>query len=110
MEEKLVVDEAEQKLDKLEGEIVEDSDDVCLIFEEDLQSKVHDTLARHASFWRESSASDFAISIVENGYIPQMWDNPQNYEERNNGSYRDERVWANEAVIKLLRAKLVSGW
>ena len=84
IEEKLVVEEAEEKLDKLEGIIAEDKDDVCLMFEEeeDIESKVHDTLARHAKFWRESGASNFAVSVVENGY------NPQSYEERNNGSYR----------------------
>ena len=44
-EEKLVVDEAERKLDKLEGFIGRDEEDVCLIFEEDeeLEFKVHDT-------------------------------------------------------------------
>ena len=47
------------------------------------------------------------MSVVENGYVPQMWENPQNYEEKNNGSYREEKVWANEAVFKLARAKLV---
>ena len=75
--------------------------------DEDLENKVHDTLARHASFWRESGASNFAVSVVENGYVPQMWENPQEYEEKNNGSYREEKSWANEAVSKLVRAKLV---
>ena len=72
IEEKLVVEEAEEKLDKLEGVLVEDKDDVCLMFEEeeDIESKVHDTLARHAEFWRESGANEFAISVVENGYVP----------------------------------------
>ena len=61
----------------------------------------------HARFWRESGASSFAISVVENGYVPQMWENPQEYEEKNNGSYREEKSWANEAVVKLARARLV---
>ena len=109
VDEKLVVDEAEKRLDELEGVIVEEKEDVCLIFEEeeDLDNKVHDTLARHARFWRDSGATDFAVSVVENGYVPQMWENPQNYEEKNNGSYREEKVWANEAVFKLAKAKLV---
>ena len=51
--------------------------------------------------------SNFAISVVENGYVPQMWENPQGYEEKNNGSYRDEKSWANEAVASLDRAKLI---
>ena len=89
--------------------MAEDSGDVCLMFEEDedLENKVHDTLARHASFWRESGASNFAVSVVENRYVPQMWENPQEYEEKNNGSYQEEKSWANEAVCKFVRAKLV---
>ena len=108
-DEKLVVDAAEKKLEDLVGVLAEDSGDVCLMFEEDedLENKVHDTLARHASFWRESGASNFAVSVVENGYVPQMWENPQEYKEKNNGSYREEKVWANEAVMKLWRVKLV---
>ena len=74
VDEKLVVDAAEKKLEDLVGVIAEDNGDVCLMFEEeeDLENKVHDTLARHASFWRESGASSFAVSVVENGYVPQM--------------------------------------
>ena len=73
-DEKLVVDAAEKKLEDLAEVLAEDSGDVCLMFEEDedLENKVHDTLARHASFWRESGASNFAVSVVENGYVPQM--------------------------------------
>ena len=49
-EEKLVVDEAERKLNKLEGFISRDEEDVCLIFEEngELEFEVHDTLRRYA--------------------------------------------------------------
>ena len=77
-DEKLVVDAAEKKLEDLVGVLAEDSGDVCLMFEEeeDLENKVHDTLARHASFWRESRASTFAVSVVENRYVPEMWENP----------------------------------
>ena len=108
-DEKLVVDAAEKKLEDLVGVIAEDNEDVCLMFEEeeDLEDKIHDTLARHASFWRESGASSFAISVVENGYVPQMWENPQEYEEKNNGSYREEKSWANKVVVELVRARLV---
>ena len=96
-------------MEELAGVIAEGQEDVCLIFEEEegLEDKIHDTLRRHVSFWKESGASNFAISVVENGYVPQMWENPQEYEEKNNGSYREERIWANEAVGKLVRARLV---
>ena len=51
-DEKLVVDAAKKKLEDLVEVLAEDSGDVCLMFEEDedLENKVHDTLARHASF------------------------------------------------------------
>ena len=51
-DEKLVVDAAEKKLEDLVGVLAEGSEDVCLMFEEeeDLENKVHDTLARHAGF------------------------------------------------------------
>ena len=35
MEEKLVVDEAEKKLEKLEGVLMDENNDVCLIFEDE---------------------------------------------------------------------------
>ena len=46
--------EAEKKIDELEGVFAEENDDVCLIFEEEenLENKMHDILAKHASFWR----------------------------------------------------------
>ena len=94
------MDEAERKMDKLEGAIGTEEEDVCLIYQDDvdLESKVHDTMWRHVGFWKETRASEFAISIVENGYVPQLWDNPEKYEERNNLSYRKEKDWANDAV------------
>ena len=36
-----------------------------------------------------------------------MQRNPERYQEKNNKSYRDEIVWANEAVCKLQRAKII---
>ena len=108
-EEKLVVDEAERKMDKLEGAIRAEEEDVCLIYQDDtdLEGKVHDTLWRHARFWKETGALEFAISVIENGYVPQLWDNPEKYEEENNKSYKNEKDWANDAVRKLKEAKLV---
>ncbi len=47
------------------------------------------------------------MSVILNGYVPQMQREPERYKEGNNKSYKDERVWANEAVYKLQRAKIV---
>ena len=61
----------------------------------------------NVAFWHESGASHFAISVIENGYIPKLSEDVQFYEEKNNKSYREYRRWANEAVQKLLVANIV---
>ena len=45
--------------------------------------------------------------MVKNGYVPQLWENPDGYEEPNNKSYEREKVWARIAVEKLKEARLV---
>ena len=106
IEDKVVFDKSEERLDKLEGKLLEEDDEVCLMFEEDseVEDKVHNTLRKHIGFWRESGASEFAVSVILNGYVPQMQREPERYKEGNNKSYKDERAWANEAVYKLQRA------
>ena len=64
-------------------------------------------LSGQASYWKETGASEFVISVIENGHVPQLWDNPEKYEEENNKSYKNERDWANNAVRKLREAKLL---
>ena len=58
MEEKMVFDRAEVRLDSLEGSLVEEETEICLMYEEDdrIEEKVHDTLRKHVEFWRESVA------------------------------------------------------
>ena len=98
--EKLAFESAEEKLDRLEGRLVEEETDVCLMYKEDakVEEKVHNTLREHVRFWKETGASDFAVSVICNGYVPQMRRNPGKYMEKNNKSYKEERSWANEAV------------
>ena len=69
LEEKKVFDQAEERLDKLEGRLVEKEPEVCLMHEEDekIEGKVHDTLRKHVRFWQESGASDFVVSVILNG-------------------------------------------
>merc|ERR1711867_291772 len=50
---------------------------------------------------------DCKVSVILNGYVPQMQRRPERYMEENNKSYRDEMAWANEAVYKLQGAKIV---
>ena len=55
IEEKVVFDRAEERLDSLEGSLVEEETEICLMYEEDdrIEEKVHDTLRKHVEFWRE---------------------------------------------------------
>ena len=91
--EKLVFDSAEEKLDKLEGKLVEDETDVCLIYKEDVrvEEKVHNTLREHVGFWKDTVALEFTVSVICNGFVPQMRTDPGKYQEKNNKSYREER-------------------
>ena len=47
------------------------------------------------------------MSVILNSYVTQMQTGPQRYKESNNKSYKDKRAWANEAVYKLQRTKIV---
>ena len=59
--EKKGFDLAEERLDMLEGKLVEGEPEVCVMHEEDekIEEKIHGTLRKHVRFWQESGASDF---------------------------------------------------
>ena len=80
-----------------------------VMFEDDIEvdMKVTSTLREHYSFWEESNASEFALSVIRNGYIPNLSSLPKRYEEPNNRSYVENKVWANETVEKLLRTGVI---
>ena len=105
------VEKAEEYLDKLEGaiELEEEGDDIVEMFEDEagLEGKIHNALFQHLDYWKVTGASDFALSVVKNGYVPQLRENPERYEEPNNKSYVKEREWAKVAVEKLREARLV---
>ena len=93
-----VFESAEEKLGRLEGEFkLDDGGDVVEMFEEEvgIDYKVYNTLREHCTFWKETGASSFAVSVIENGYCPKFKEEPVEYEEANNGSYKAHRVWAN---------------
>ena len=83
---KAEIDEAERSLGKLEGAVDILEGDICEIFkdEDDLEYKVHNTLERHIGYWIETKASEFVISVIRNGYVPQLIMNPPRYKEPNN--------------------------
>ena len=67
---------AEARLDRLEGAFLLDSneEDVFWLFDEEvgIDSKVHRTLRDHVAFWEHTGASHFALSVIRNGYIPDL--------------------------------------
>ena len=94
LEDKVVFDQSEERFDKLEGKLMEEDNKVCFMFEEDdkVEDKVHKTLRKHISFWTESGTSEFAVSMILNGYVPHMQRQPERYKDGNNKSYNDERA------------------
>ena len=58
------------------------------------------TLRAHLPAWRQINAGTFALSVIENGYIPNLGPMPTFYAEANNKSYRENADFANEAVMK----------
>ena len=84
---------AEARLDRLEGAISLDwgDKDVCWMFDEEvgIDAKVHRTLKDNVAFWQESGASQFALSVIQNGYIPDSSEDIGHYEEKNNKSYKE---------------------
>ena len=102
---------AEARLDRLEGslELTLGQGEVVLMFDEEIgmDDKVHRTLRDHYDFWKESGASDFACSVIRNGYIPEFISDPGCYSEPNNKSFSAHAQWGMEAVAKLVKAKIV---
>jgi hypothetical protein len=96
------------KLDKLEGvvSLSQSKEEEVVIFEDDIDAEmeVTSTLRSHYDFWVESGASEFAKSVVRNGYIPSFSEIPSGYKKPNNKSYKENRFWANESVAKLEKA------
>ena len=102
---------AKARLDKLEGAISLDGteEDVCWMYDEEvgIEARVHRTLRDNVAFWQQTGASQFALSVIRNGYIPYLLENIELYEEGNNKSFREHKGWANEAVEKLLSANII---
>ena len=84
---------AEARLDEIEGVVsLDDKEgDICWMYDEELgiEAKVHRTLRDNVLFWQESGASQFTLSVIENGYIPKLSEDIDFYEEKNNKSYKE---------------------
>ena len=96
-------------LEKFEGGLVTEQDGLAVMFEADadIEYRLTGTLEAHLSAWRQIDASTFALSVIENGYIPDLGPMPAFYSEANNKSYRENVDFANEAVMKLLKFGVV---
>ena len=86
----MVAERALIKLDKLEGAVSlsESKGDEIVIFEDDVEAgeKVTSTLKSHYDYWEKTGASEFAKSVIRNGYIPVFSEMPSRYREPNNKS------------------------
>ena len=102
----------EQLLNRLEGmQEMEEEDDCCEVFSEEVDAteKVTTTLRDHYSHWKETEASSFSLSVIREGYKIKLEDCPRDlkYEEKNNSSYDNHKEFADEAVAKMERIKVV---
>ena len=92
-------------------EMEEEEDDWYEVFNEeaDATSRVTTTLRDHFSHWKKTGASQFSLSVIKEGYKIKLEDCPegQKYEEKNNKSYEKHEAFANEAVAKMERIKVV---
>ena len=97
-------------LDRLEGVIATDDLGEVWVVEDDLnvEGKVATTLWDHVAFWEGIGASDFALSVIKDGYKLNMKEIPEAYSEPNNESYRDNRDWVNSVVDNLVNVGIVS--
>ena len=63
---------------------------LAILYESDsnIESLITGTLRAHLSQWETIGASTFALSVIQNGYIPKLGAMPHFYAEKNNKSYR----------------------
>ena len=100
----------EQLLNKLEDmPEMEEEDDLCEVFSEEVNAtrRVTTTLRDHYSHWKKTEASGFSLSVIREGY--KLEDCPKNwkYEEKNNSSYNNYKEFADEAVARMEKIKVV---
>ena len=71
--------------------MVMEDNGLAVMFEADtdIEFRLTGTLKAHLSAWRQIDAGAFAISVIENGYIPKLGPMPTFYSEANNKSYRE---------------------
>ena len=89
----------------------EEEDDWCEVFSEeaDATRRVTTTLRDRYSHWEKTGASIFSLSVIKEGSKIRLEDCPAGlkYEEKNNKSYGKHEAFANEAVAKMEKIKVV---
>ena len=94
------------------GEMEEEEDDYCEVFSEEKGAtrRVTTTLRDQYSHGEKTGAPGFSLSVIREGYKIGLEDCPENleYEEKNNKSYEKHEAFANEAVPKMEKIKVVA--
>ena len=100
------LDALENHLSRKEGIFSEGNKRVDLT---KLETKVHGSLKKNVKAWEEAGAGAFALSVIEEGFKlnMNMEDYPGDYEEKNNKSFEKNKVFAIEAIDKLVKMKIL---
>ena len=98
-------------LEQLDGGLVLETEFGLAVMydpDSDIESRLTGTLRAHFPEWLKIGVGEFALSVIQNGYIPKLGKMPDFYAEGNNKSYCEHAEFANEAVMKLLRVGVVN--
>ena len=74
---------------------------------EDIEAKVHRTLRRNVGAWEEAGAGKFVLNVIKEGFKLNIKELPGKYEEKNNKSFFKEEEFAQEAIEKLVKMKVL---
>ena len=100
-----------ERLQALEGDLVVEAAKEDNVFEivalEDVEKQVHGTLRRHLEAWEEAGAGKFATNVIKEGFKLNMKEVPGAYEEKNNKSFEKDEKFAKEAIMKLVKMKVL---
>ena len=103
-----------EKLEALEGNLVkevgnnsEDRNAFDIGGLDEVEVKVRGTLWRNVKAWEEAGAGNFVLSVMKDGFKLNMNQMPEDYEEENNKSFLKEEEFAIEAIMKLVKMKIL---
>ena len=74
---------------------------------DEVEAKVHGTLRRNVKAWENAGARGFVLGVIQDGFKLNMNQMPEDYEEENNKSFFKEEEFAIEAIMKLVKMKVL---